>query len=100
MRISPTKMAFTDYDKGFEHEASHQYTLPLNASESSMLRDGLIAPIMPPNSDVCAAMIGLLSMGLDPSEAPSLRLEDFPTPPRPRLRRHDRRNVLCDLRGR
>ena len=40
-----------------------------------MLRDSMTAPIMPPNSDACAVMIGLLTMGLNPMEAPSLRLE-------------------------
>jgi alkylation response protein AidB-like acyl-CoA dehydrogenase len=39
-----------------------------------MLRDAATASIMPPNSDACATMLGLLSMGLDPHEAPSLKL--------------------------
>ena len=40
------------------------------------LRDGATAPIMPPNSDASAVMIGLLTMGLNPMEAPSLRFEE------------------------
>lgn len=40
------------------------------------LRDSLTAPIMPPNSDACAAMVGLLTMGLNPMEAPSIRMEE------------------------
>jgi alkylation response protein AidB-like acyl-CoA dehydrogenase len=39
------------------------------------LRDGATAPVMPPNSDACAQMIGLLTLGLNPFEAPSLRFE-------------------------
>lgn len=37
-----------------------------------MLRDAMTGPIMPPNSLACAEMAGLISMGLDPSQAPSL----------------------------
>ncbi len=37
-----------------------------------MLRDATTGPIMPPNALACAEMVGLLSMGLDPSQAPSL----------------------------
>lgn len=40
------------------------------------LRDAMTGPIMPPNSLACAEMVGLLSMGLDPSGAPSLQLAD------------------------
>ena len=40
------------------------------------LRDSLTAPIMPPNSDACAEMVGLLTMGLNPMEAPSIRMEE------------------------
>ena len=29
-----------------------------------------------PNSDACAAMVGLLTLGLNPMEAPSLRFEE------------------------
>jgi alkylation response protein AidB-like acyl-CoA dehydrogenase len=39
-----------------------------------MLRDVMTGPIMPPNALACAEMAGLLSMGLDPSQAPSLAL--------------------------
>lgn len=38
-----------------------------------MLRDAHTAPVMPPNEDACAAMVGLLAMGLDPGEAPTLK---------------------------
>ncbi len=38
-----------------------------------MLRDAHTAPVMPPNEDACAAMIGLLAMGLDPAQAPTLK---------------------------
>lgn len=38
------------------------------------LRDGTTAPIMPPNSDAAAEMAGLLAMGLNPQEAPTLRM--------------------------
>lgn len=34
-----------------------------------MLRDSLTAPIMPPNEDACLDQIGLIDMGLDPSDA-------------------------------
>jgi len=44
-------------------------------------RDGVTAAIMPPNNDAAAEMIGLITMGLDPSQAPSLRLEE-PEPAR------------------
>lgn len=37
-----------------------------------MLRDAMTGPIMPPNALACAEMAGLLEMGLDPSQAPSL----------------------------
>lgn len=37
-----------------------------------MLRDVMTGPIMPPNAFACAEMAGLLSMGLDPGQAPSL----------------------------
>jgi alkylation response protein AidB-like acyl-CoA dehydrogenase len=40
------------------------------------LRDAVTAPIMPPNNDSAAEMVGLLSMGLDPQQAPSLRLAE------------------------
>ncbi len=39
------------------------------------LRDGATAAIMPPNSDASAEMIGLLAMGLDPLQAPTLRMK-------------------------
>jgi alkylation response protein AidB-like acyl-CoA dehydrogenase len=42
------------------------------------VRDSLTAPIMPPNSDACAMMVGLLTMGLDPMQAPSLKMEQPP----------------------
>jgi alkylation response protein AidB-like acyl-CoA dehydrogenase len=42
------------------------------------LRDGATAPVMPPNSDACAQMIGLLTLGLNPFEAPSLEFEQPP----------------------
>ncbi|HWI53927.1 MAG TPA: acyl-CoA dehydrogenase family protein [Symbiobacteriaceae bacterium] len=34
-----------------------------------MLRDALTAQIMPPNSDACLSLIGLLELGLDPGDA-------------------------------
>ncbi len=37
------------------------------------LRDGATAPIMPPNSAAASEMAGLLAMGLDPRQAPTLR---------------------------
>jgi alkylation response protein AidB-like acyl-CoA dehydrogenase len=40
------------------------------------LRDAATAAIMPPNSGAAATMIGLLTMGLDPQQAPSLRLQE------------------------
>jgi alkylation response protein AidB-like acyl-CoA dehydrogenase len=43
-----------------------------------MVRDSLTAPIMPPNSDACAMMVGLLTMGLDPMQAPSIKMEQPP----------------------
>lgn len=39
-----------------------------------MLRDATTGSIMPPNALACAEMAGLISMGLDPSEAPALRM--------------------------
>ncbi|MBM7517504.1 acyl-CoA dehydrogenase family protein [Nocardioides nitrophenolicus] len=39
-----------------------------------MLRNASTGSIMPPNALACAEMAGLISMGLDPAEAPSLRL--------------------------
>lgn len=39
-----------------------------------MIRDAATAPIMPPSADACASMIGLLAMGLDPGQAPSIRM--------------------------
>jgi alkylation response protein AidB-like acyl-CoA dehydrogenase len=44
------------------------------------LRDGTTAPIMPPNSDACAMLAGLLTMGLDPFQAPSIQLEGQASP--------------------
>jgi alkylation response protein AidB-like acyl-CoA dehydrogenase len=44
------------------------------------LRDGTTAPIMPPNSDASAMLVGLLTMGLDPFQAPSIRLAEQPSP--------------------
>jgi alkylation response protein AidB-like acyl-CoA dehydrogenase len=45
------------------------------------LRDGATAPIMPPNADAAAEMVGLLAMGLDPGQAPTLRqVERRPEP--------------------
>jgi alkylation response protein AidB-like acyl-CoA dehydrogenase len=44
------------------------------------LRDASTAPVMPPHSDACAQMIGLLTLGLDPAQAPSLQLEQPPAP--------------------
>ncbi|GII96912.1 acyl-CoA dehydrogenase family protein [Sinosporangium siamense] len=38
-----------------------------------MLRDAMTGPIMPPNALACAEMAGLISMGLDPGQAPALR---------------------------
>ncbi|MDF5756355.1 acyl-CoA dehydrogenase family protein [Spongiactinospora sp. TRM90649] len=38
-----------------------------------MLRDAMTGPIMPPNALACAEMAGLISMGLDPGQAPTLR---------------------------
>lgn len=51
----------------------------LNALQRSgayerMLRDVVTGPIMPPNAFACAEMAGLLSLGLDPSQAPSLAM--------------------------
>ncbi|MEM9131875.1 MAG: acyl-CoA dehydrogenase family protein [Actinomycetota bacterium] len=43
-----------------------------------MLRDVITGPIMPPNALACAEMAGLLSMGLDPSQAPGLALAAGP----------------------
>lgn len=40
------------------------------------LRDAQTAAIMPPNSDAAAMLAGLLAMGLDPMEAPTLKLEE------------------------
>lgn len=37
-----------------------------------MLRDATTGPIMPPNALACAEMAGLIAMGLDPADAPSL----------------------------
>ncbi|MFI0408195.1 acyl-CoA dehydrogenase family protein [Actinomadura sp. 3N508] len=37
-----------------------------------MLRDVTTAAIMPPNAYACAEMAGLITMGLDPAQAPSL----------------------------
>jgi alkylation response protein AidB-like acyl-CoA dehydrogenase len=37
------------------------------------LRDGATAPIMPPNSAAASEMAGLIAMGLDPQQAPTLR---------------------------
>jgi alkylation response protein AidB-like acyl-CoA dehydrogenase len=40
-----------------------------------MLRDAATAPIMPPSTDACLGLIGLLEMGLNPEEAlPPLRV--------------------------
>lgn len=39
-----------------------------------MLRDATTGAIMPPNMLACAEMSGLISMGLDPSQAPSLQV--------------------------
>lgn len=39
-----------------------------------MLRDVMTGPIMPPNALACAEMAGLLTLGLDPSQAPTLAL--------------------------
>jgi alkylation response protein AidB-like acyl-CoA dehydrogenase len=39
------------------------------------LRDATTAPIMPPNSDAAAGMVGLLAMGLDLTAAPALARE-------------------------
>lgn len=41
-----------------------------------MIRDAMTGPIMPPASDACSGAIGLMSMGLDLDQAPSLRPED------------------------
>lgn len=38
-----------------------------------MLRDAATGSIMPPNALACAEMAGLISMGLNPAEAPALR---------------------------
>ncbi|HWI61174.1 MAG TPA: acyl-CoA dehydrogenase family protein [Symbiobacteriaceae bacterium] len=41
-----------------------------------MIRDAMTAPIMPPNSDACLGLIGLLEMGLNPNDAlPPVRPE-------------------------
>lgn len=39
-----------------------------------MLRDAATGAIMPPNALACAEMSGLLAMGLDPSQAPTLAM--------------------------
>ncbi len=39
-----------------------------------MLRDAATGSIMPPNALACAEMAGLISMGLNPAEAPALRV--------------------------
>jgi hypothetical protein len=39
-----------------------------------MPRNAATTGIMPPNSEACATMLGLLGMGLNPHEAPSLKL--------------------------
>ena len=54
--------------------ACGMHSLFCNQALELLLRDATTAPIMPPNSDLCAATIGLLSLGLDPSAAPSLSL--------------------------
>jgi hypothetical protein len=42
-----------------------------------ILRDGITAPIMPPNEDVCLENIGLIEAGLDPREVtPFLKEEE------------------------
>ncbi len=46
-----------------------------------MVRDAATAAIMTPNSDACSATVGLLSLGLNPAEAPSLKIEDAAAPP-------------------
>jgi alkylation response protein AidB-like acyl-CoA dehydrogenase len=48
-----------------------------NQGLEQKLRDGATAPIMPPNSDACSVMVGLLGLGLNPAEAPSLALEEL-----------------------
>jgi alkylation response protein AidB-like acyl-CoA dehydrogenase len=42
-----------------------------------ILRDGITAPIMPPNEDACLENIGLIEAGLDPREVtPFLKEEE------------------------
>ena len=48
-------------------------SITLHELEQRMLRDATTGPIMPPNALACAEMAGLVAMGLDPSQAPSLR---------------------------
>ncbi|RFS84192.1 acyl-CoA dehydrogenase [Actinomadura spongiicola] len=45
-----------------------------------MLRDVTTAAIMPPNAYACAEMAGLITMGLDPAQAPSLAPLPVPAP--------------------
>lgn len=49
------------------------HSLFKNQPLERMIRDAATAPIMPPNSDACASMIGLIAMGLDPSQAPTIK---------------------------
>lgn len=57
--------------------ACGMHALFRNQALELMIRDAATAPIMPPNSDLCAAMIGLLSLGLDPGAAPSLLMAEL-----------------------
>ncbi len=56
--------------------ACGMHSLFQNQELERMIRDAATGPIMPPNSDASANMVGLLTMGLNPMEAPSLRAEE------------------------
>jgi alkylation response protein AidB-like acyl-CoA dehydrogenase len=56
--------------------ACGMHSLFRNQGLELLIRDATTAPIMPPNSDLCAATIGLLSLGLDPGAAPSLSMSE------------------------
>jgi alkylation response protein AidB-like acyl-CoA dehydrogenase len=56
--------------------ATGVHALFREAGFERMIRDAMTAPIMPPNSDACAMMAGLLTMGLDPMQAPSIKMEE------------------------
>lgn len=59
--------------------ACGMHSLFQNQALERMIRDAMTAPIMPPNSDACLGLIGLLEMGLNPDEAlPPLKPAEMP----------------------